>query len=99
MKLSFNSAHLLKRFSYGDALRPARDWYYLLLLVILLVALSAGWNAWLFRSVMQGDVIGDPQAPAAFDAAPIESVRQVFVERAEERERYRTEYRFVDPSR
>ena len=99
MNSSFDTSSVLKQLSYGDTVRPSRDWFYLLLVASLLILISAGWNAWLFRSVMQGDVIGDAEAPTAFDAAPIESVREVFEARAGERERYGTEYRFVDPSR
>lgn len=99
MKLSFDTRTILKYLSYGSRIRPARDWYYLLLLTILLVVLSVAWNVWLFRSVEEGGPLGEVAAPEAFDAAPIESVRSVFEARASEAARYRDAYRFVDPLR
>lgn len=100
MKTSFNLAPLLKKFSYGSRVHPARDWFYLLLAMTLLVAFSIGWNIWLLKSVEKGGTIGDESTTVeSFDEAPIESVRAVFEERRTEQLQYRQEYRFVDPSR
>ncbi|MDP3402503.1 MAG: hypothetical protein Q8S35_00915 [bacterium] len=99
MKTSLNLAPILKKFSYGNYVHPARDWFYLLVAMTVLVALSIGWNLWLLKSVEKGGIIGDENAVVeSFDEAPIESVRAVFEERRAEQLRYRQEYRFVDPS-
>lgn len=99
MKNSLNLSPLLKKFSYGSDLHPARDWFYLLVVMTVLIALSIGWNVWLLRSVEKGGTIGDESVEIeSFDEAPIESVRAVFEERRTEQLRYRQEYRFVDPS-
>ena len=99
MKPSLDLAPLLRRFSYGNHVRPARDWFYMLLAATLLIALSVGWNLWLLRNVEKGGIIGDENIEVdSFDEAPIESVRTVFEEREAEQLRYRQEYRFVDPS-
>lgn len=89
---------MLQKFSYGDRVHPARDWFRLLVVMTLLIAVSIGWNIWLLRSVEKGGTIGDETVEVeSFDAAPIESVRAVFEERRAEQLRYRQEYRFVDP--
>lgn len=99
MKTSFSLAPLLKRFSYGTRVHPARDWFYVLLVASLLIALSIGWNIWLLRSVEAGGTIGDEAIEIeSFDESPIESVRALFKAREQEQLRYRQEYRFVDPS-
>lgn len=99
MKISLNLTPFLKKFSYGSKVHPARDWFYLLVAMTVLVALSIGWNLWLLRSVEKGGTIGDENATVeSFDEAPIESVRAVFEQRRTEQLRYRQEYRFVDPS-
>ena len=99
MKLSFSSDAFLKRFSYGATLRPARDWFLMLLVSALLFAGSVGWNVWLFRSVEQGAVIGESSTGrTGLDERSVEPVRRVFESRQEEQKRYRNEYRFVDPS-
>jgi len=99
MKTSLNLGPFLQKFSYGNQVHPARDWFYLLMAMTLLIAVSIGWNVWLLRSVEQGGTIGDENVQIeSFDEAPIESVRAVFEERRNEQLRYRQEYRFVDPS-
>lgn len=99
MKLSFNTRSLLRHLSYGDHVRPARDWFTLLSVALFLVAVSLTWNLWLLRSVEQGGMIGTEPAPATFDEAPIRSVQGVFKSREEEELRFKREYRFVDPSK
>jgi len=98
MKLPFNSRSLLRHLSYGDHIRPARDWFTLLSVAVFLVAVSLAWNLWLLNTVERGGVIGTESAPASFDEAPIRSVQMVFKEREEEELRFKREYRFVDPS-
>ena len=80
-------------------MRPARDWFYMLLIASLLIAASIAWNIWLLRSVEAGGTIGDESVEVeSFDESPIESVRALFRAREAEQLRYRQEYRFVDPS-
>lgn len=99
MKLSFSPDAFLKRFTYGANMRPARDWFLMLLIAVLLVAGSIGWNFWLFQSVEQGAVIGESSTGrTGLDERSVEPVRRVFESRQEEQNRYRNEYRFVDPS-
>lgn len=90
---------ILKKLSYGPRIRPARDWFVLLSITIVLLIASVLWNLWLLKSVEQGGTIGNEAPPPAFDAAPIESVRTLFESRSAEEARFRQEYRFVDPSR
>ncbi|MES2668439.1 MAG: hypothetical protein V4644_01990 [Patescibacteria group bacterium] len=89
---------LIKRISYGDRIRPSRDWSYLLMLMIALVVASVATNFWMLKQAERETVSGAAAAAAVFDAAPIESVRAVFEQRRIEEGRYRAEYRFVDPS-
>lgn len=99
MKTSLSFGPLVKRFSYGTRLHPARDWFYVLLAATILIACSIAWNIWLLRSVEAGGTIGDEVVEVeSFDESPIESVRALFESRKEEQMRYRQEYRFVDPS-
>ncbi len=99
MKTSLNIGPLLKKFSYGSHVHPARDWFYLLVAMTAIIALSIAWNVWLLRSVEKGGTIGDESLEVeSFDETPIESVRAVFEARRTEQLRYRQEYRFVDPS-
>lgn len=99
MKLSFDTHAILKRFSYGTRVRPARDWFLVLSAGLVLVVLSVGWNVWLLQSVEQGVVTGDARTQrTGLDERSIEPVRRVFESRELEQGRYREEYRFVDPS-
>ena len=90
---------LVKHLAYGNRIHPGRDWFTFLAVAVFLVAVSVGWNLWLLHTVREGGVLGPTKAPEAFNAAPLESVDQLFTERKEEELRYKREYRFVDPSR
>lgn len=87
-----------KAFSYGDRLRPQRDWLALLGLTILLIAGSVVWNLWLFSKVTSGEQIGDAAVSESQKTTQIEQAMVQFDERAQEEARYLNEYRFVDPS-
>ncbi|MBU1292444.1 hypothetical protein KJ819_00045 [Patescibacteria group bacterium] len=99
MKISLNTKALLKHLSYGEHIRPARDWFTLLSVAVFLSACSLAWNLWLLHTVKSGGVIGSETVDATFDTRPIESVQGVFEERRNEELRFTQEYRFVDPSR
>ncbi len=99
MKTSLSLKPILSRISYGSGVHPARDWSYLLLLAAILIAISIAWNMWLYQEVQEGATLGEEVPATPVDIAPIEAVRAVFEERKAEEQKYRTEYRFVDPSR
>ncbi len=100
MKSSLTIAPVLKKLSYGDHERPSRDWFALLSVATFLVCVSIAWNVWLLRSVEEGGTFGEGAGSTeSFDETPIESVRAVFQSRVGEQQRFRQEYRFVDPSR
>ncbi|HEX2792190.1 MAG TPA: hypothetical protein VHO23_00515 [Candidatus Paceibacterota bacterium] len=79
--------------------KPQRDWFMFLSAAALLLALSVGWNVWIFYTAATGGQVGDTAPAAAPDTSSFDAVRALFEERATEEARYRTEYRFVDPSR
>jgi hypothetical protein len=99
MKIPFDIRAILRNLSYGDRVRPVRDWFVLLGATAMLIGLSIGWNVWLFQNVERGGFTDPAEAAGAFDPLPIESVRAVFEERRAQEARYEDEYRFVDPSR
>ena len=99
MKFKPDISSITKRLGYGDRIRPARDWFLLLSVAFVLAIASIAWNAWLLVKVERGETLDASAAPALFDAAPIESVRALFENRAEEARKFKQEYRFVDPSR
>jgi hypothetical protein len=84
----------------GDRRKPSRDWLILLTLAFLILIASIGWNVWAFVRITNGEVSGSTTTSTnGPDISIVEQVRGVFVERAAEEQRYRTEYRFVDPSK
>lgn len=84
----------------GDRRTPSRDWFMLLTLAFLILIASIGWNIWAFVRITNGEVSGDRAADTSGpDIGIVEQVRTVFMERAAEEQRYRGEYRFVDPSK
>ncbi len=91
---------LIRVFRYGDSIRPQRDWLVVMLIAGVLLIGSASWSYYLFGRISGGDLLGGhSQTVAPVDTASLETVRAVFEARAAERERYRSEYRFVDPSK
>ncbi len=94
---SFRIRSLLNFFKYGARLRPARDWYVLLVLFSVALGVSIAWNLWLFEQITKGQTIGGPP-PAPAPQIQLDTVKALFEQRAAERARYTSEYRFVDPS-
>ena len=80
---------------------PARDWFALLVLSMIVLIGVIVWNAWLFDTVAGGGIIGtgEADAPPAFNRSSLDTVRTIFADRAAEETNYRTgAYRFADPS-
>lgn len=89
----------LRAFRYGKQPRPMRDWFILLSVCGLLLIISILANLWYFAKVTGGENIGTVTTLPNVHTVPLEPVTTIFQERAAERLRYISEYRFVDPSR
>lgn len=91
--------HALSALRYGDRIRPTRDWF--ILLGLFFVALVAGtvWSVLFFLNVVSEEPTAQTAVSEVNDKTPLEQVRALFMTRDEEAARYRSEYRFVDPSR
>jgi hypothetical protein len=79
---------------------PTRDW--LILLVLSLVALIASviWNLWFFSEALSDKGSTAPTTTSNEDTSDsVERAKARFEARALEEGRYRSDYRFVDPSR
>jgi len=99
MKLTFpklpKSSHTLR---YGERMDPARDWFILVSGFVLLLLASLAWNAWLFDRVTKGDAIGTATSTPSLNPAAIDSVTELFQQRATIETEYKNAH-FVDPSR
>jgi hypothetical protein len=78
---------------------PVRDWFLLLAATAVLVGVSAGWNAWSYyqlssRTLKPATVV----APPTFAVPAVDAAEQAFLEREQEADKYKSTYRFVDPS-
>jgi hypothetical protein len=89
----------LRQVTYGDRIRPQRDWLLIIGVGGIIFLVSVTWNYWLFHKVSAGESLqaGTAAAPV-IDTATLESVRAIFDRRAAERAHYENDYRFVDPS-
>jgi hypothetical protein len=87
---------------YGAQLKPLRDWFVILALLGVLLLVGTLWSAYTFVAVKQGDVVGTAppvHTPGVTDAS-IQSVQDLFLQRAAEAEKYQSgSYSFVDPSK
>lgn len=99
-KISFSPDSLRALFRAGTHTYPARDWYILVGITMALIGMSSVWQAWTYfrTTASQSPEVASIEKPA-FDAETIRAVEQTFSRRGEERERYRSTYHFVDPSR
>lgn len=100
MTLFHSSISFCKRLRSGTS-DPAHDWLTLLMLATFALAGIIVWNAWAFETVAQGGVIGSAatSSPPVFSRTSLDAIHAIFVNRAEERQKYETGvYRFADPS-
>lgn len=90
---------VLERFRYGKRIHPERDWLILLGIASLLLLVSGAWNVWVF---MTGSDIQPSMETATTtpEISPymLDETTVLFENREREEERYRNEYRFVDPT-
>jgi hypothetical protein len=85
------------RMSYGERVRPTRDWLTLLSIAALLFIASAAWNVWLYYRVLEGPASGNASAPT-LDTAAVTNAKKALDARAAEEAKYEHGYSFVDPS-
>lgn len=94
--------HIRFSFHYGMRLRPMRDWFILLALLVLLLLISVVWNAWYYESV-RGEASAIDQSPTAapvFSQASVTQIQAIFADRANEEAKYQDHsYTFIDPSK
>lgn len=85
--------------TYGEKIRPVRDWFILLGMGLVILVITIGWNMWSFLRLLDGQPFGQVQSPeSSYDLSSLEKVEAVFGTRKMEEDRYRNDYRFVDPS-
>lgn len=88
----------IARISYGERVRPIRDWLLLLSAATLLFIASAAWNTWYYYQVLAGPVEATASAPT-LDTAAVTGARKALDMRAAEEAKYETTYQFADPSK
>lgn len=88
---------ITKNLKYGDRPQPSRDWLVLLVLFLVGLAICVIYSLLTFSKVIQGQQVGNATTtvPAQIQ---LNQVDALFHDRAAARERYNSEYRFVDPS-
>lgn len=95
--MNFSLNPITKNLHYGQRLRPARDWLVLLAIFMLALAISVTYNLLTFSHVTRGQLIGNSNVTTPTQIK-LDQVKNLFDQRAAERGRYTSEYRFVDPS-
>lgn len=91
-------AKSIKAFSHAD---PERDWFVLITIATLVLAILTLWNVWAFNTVASGGVIStSPKTVAPLvDRAALDTVHGIFRDRAIEEGKYVTgTYQYRDPS-
>lgn len=89
-----------KRSGGPAPLNPSRDWIFVLLVLFVILMVSVLWNVWFFYTVLnQKTTTVTSSGEQEIDVGLLEKMRAGFEERKGEEERYRSEYRFIDPSR
>ena len=97
--MKFLSTPHLPKFTYGEHLRPTRDWLVMVLVGTLLLLLSATYSFFVFTQTKKIVSLNGESAPAVVATASSTDVTQIFKDRERERDNYMRVYRFVDPSR
>lgn len=96
---NFSLKNLFTRKHIETRVHPARDWY--LMVTICLVLLVAGviWNVWVFFQIANGKSLqAITKQTGATALHTVTNVQNVFKSRAAERANYENTYTFVDPS-
>ncbi len=80
-------------------INPFRDWFFITILCVVLIAVSLGVNVSFFFSIVKEQETFVPTGTQEqTDEETLNATEQAFIERTLERERFETDYRFVDPS-
>jgi hypothetical protein len=89
-----------KVFAYGDRIHPARDWFTVLIIALLLLIASVGWNFYLFNQFQNAKAAANVTEAntAAGVGDSVTQVQTIFQQRATEEQNYQKNYSFVDPS-
>ena len=89
-----------KFFTYGDQIKPMRDWFLVLGISCGVLLLSVAWNVFLFHqlesaksAVVQQEAVTQPGLGDA-----VTQIQSIFQDRATEEGNYEKLYHFVDPS-
>src|SRR5262249_5709917 len=101
MKIPYLDA-FLKRFrkpSGAGQHDPARDWHALLVATFILILASVVWNGWFLIVTLSEETVAPEAASAEPEQDAFEKARAAYDARDAEGERYRSEYRFSDPSK
>jgi len=101
MTVSHPEGFFMKQTSADVHRDPARNWLVIFAVSVIAFIGIVVWNVWTFNTVARGGVIGTPlsEAPPFFDRSSLDTIRSIFVSRAEEEARYVTgTYRYTDPS-
>ncbi len=89
---------ILRNLRYGTNIRPARDWLILTALFLIGIVVSIAWSTVFFFDVLNQESAASAVAETPLDTKKLMQVHGAFEARLEEAERYRSEYRFIDPS-
>lgn len=82
----------------GDT-SPFRDWFFITSIGAVLVLISLAVNTTLFLSTVEEEKTFVPEKTQELtDEEALNATEQAFIERTLERERFETDYQFVDPS-
>ena len=89
-----------KYFVYGARIRPTRDWFVMLLVTLVLLVVSVGWNVFMFTQFENGKSTTQttPLAQEQGVGDAVAQVQALFQQRATEEGNYQRTYHFVDPS-
>ena len=99
-QLLLHISHIKKFFHTSNCPHPTRDWFVMLTITAVLVGGVVGWHAWVYlTATTKPATVREVSVIPEFDTSVVDAVEKAFVIRAEEAERYRSTYRFVDPSR